>query len=167
MPASIGTLENLPLAICCDGLWGAKLPAGPTDGCHSCPFKVLPAADIVQLCMTCENGIIMRYKLSLSTKVRLRTSNGTFCKHCNACDPEEQPVVCSKRANGKPGSSYRLAGGAVLLLKWVYDILFLVRRDILVTHNGPVDESNIAARKRLRPGAGKTTWASTPPAPAD
>lgn len=51
------------------------------------------------------------------------------------------------------------------LVTWVgflYEAVF-----ILITHNGPVEESNIAARKRLFPGAGKTTWASTPPAPAD
>jgi hypothetical protein len=34
------------------------------------------------------------------------------------------------------------------------------------THNGPVDESMIAARKSDR-DAGNRTWASTLPAPAD
>lgn len=82
-----------------------------------------------------------------------------------AVESAGHPVAFKRVSNGSPGSSY-VEGGGELLLETIFFEHYLLRVNVFRTHNGPVGESMIAARKSGR-DAGNRIWASTLPAPAD
>lgn len=94
-----------------------------------------------------------------------RTSNGTFCKQETESEPKGQPVASTKREKGFPSISYWNGYGA-LLLRISVSLYADTTQNTRSTNNGPVVESDIAARKRGFEG-GKSRWLSTLPAPAD